>query len=91
MADSKGYKRKSHEHRKDLGGEHKLGDIGQIILLVVFITGLLADEFMLHFSVFSIQFIPFYLRVFISLPFFVFSFFLLDLDSKLSLVKKGRI
>lgn len=76
MAESKGYKRKTHEHRKDLGGEHKLGDIGQIILLVFFITGILADKFILHCSVFSIQFLPFYLRVLISLPFFVFSFYL---------------
>lgn len=76
MAESKGYKRKTHEHRKDLGGEHKLGDIGQIILLVFFITGILADKFILHCSVFSIQFLPSYLRVLISLPFFVFSFYL---------------
>ena len=76
MAERKGYKRKTHEHRKDLGGEHKLSDTGQIILLVFFITGILADKFILHCSVFSIQFFPFYLRALISLPFFVFSFFL---------------
>jgi hypothetical protein len=50
MAERKGYKRKTHEHREDLAGEHKLGDIGQIILLIVFIIGLLADKFVLHFS-----------------------------------------
>lgn len=76
MAESKGYKRKTHEHRKDLGGEHKLGDIGQIMLLVFFITGIVADKFILHFSLPLVQFFPFYLRVLISLPFFVFSFYL---------------
>jgi len=76
MAERKGYKRKTHEYREDLAGEHKLGDIGQIILLIVFIIGLLADKFILHCSVFSIEFIPFYLRVLIALPFFVFSFYL---------------
>ena len=76
MAERKGYKRKTHEHREDLAGEHKLGDIGQIILLIVFIIGLLADKFILHCSVFLIEFIPFYLRVLIALPFFVFSSYL---------------
>jgi protein-S-isoprenylcysteine O-methyltransferase Ste14 len=76
MAERKGYKRKTHEHRKDLVGEHKLGDIGQIILLIVFIIGLLADKFVLHFSFPLVQFLPSYLRVLIALPFFVFSFYL---------------
>ncbi|MGB3477524.1 MAG: methyltransferase, partial [bacterium] len=76
MAESKGYKRKTHEHRKDLAGEHKVSDTGQIILLIVFMAGLLADKFVLHFSLPLVQFLPFYLRVLISLPFFVFSFYL---------------
>lgn len=76
MAERKGYRRKTHEHRKDLAGEHKLGDIGQIILLIVFIIGLLADKFVLHFSLPLVQFLPSYLRVLIVLPFFVFSSYL---------------
>lgn len=76
MVERKGYKRKTHEQREDLAGEHKLGDIGQIILLVVFIIGLLADKFVLHFSLPLVQFLPSYLRVLIALPFFVFSFYL---------------
>ncbi len=76
MVERKGYKRKTHEHRKDLAGEHELGDIGQIILLIVFIVGLLADKFVLHFSLPLVQSIPFYLRVLIALPFFVFSCYL---------------
>lgn len=76
MAERKGYKRKTHEHREDLAGEHKLGDIGQIILLIVFIIGLLADKFVLHFSLPLVQFLPSYLRVLIALPFFVLSFYL---------------
>lgn len=76
MAERKGYKRKTHEHRKDLAGEHKFGDAGQLILLVVFVTGLLVDKLVLHFSFSLAHFLPFYVRVLISLPFFVFSFFL---------------
>ncbi len=82
MAERKGYKRKTHEHRKDLAGEHKLGDIGQIILLIVFIIGLLVDKFVLHFSLPLVQFLPSYLRVLIALPFFVFSFYLASFGLK---------
>ena len=74
MGERKGYKQKSYEHRKDLAGEHKVSDIGQIILLIFFITGLLVDKLILHFSVFSAELFPFYLRIIFSLPFFIFSF-----------------
>ena len=30
MNERKGYKRKEHEDRKDLAGEHSVGNIGQI-------------------------------------------------------------
>lgn len=73
MNERKGYKRKAHEHRKDLAGEHSLSDIGQIILLILFLTGLLIDKRILHFSP---QLFPFYLRILFSLPFLILSFLL---------------
>ena len=76
MNERKGYKRKVYEHRKDLAGEHSISDIGQIILLILFITGLLIDKLLLHFSMFLAQLYPFYLRILFSLPFFIFSFLL---------------
>ena len=76
MNERKGYKRKVYEHREDIAGEHSISDIGQIILLVLFITGLLIDKFALHFSMFLAQLYPFYLRILFSLPFFIFSFLL---------------
>jgi len=45
-----GYKRKSHEHRKDLAGENKWGDMGQIIFLIIFIIGMVSDLFLLKLS-----------------------------------------
>ncbi len=50
MKERKGYKRKGHEDRKDLAGEHSVGDIGQILLLILFIAGWLVDKDILHFS-----------------------------------------
>ena len=41
---NKGHKRKSHEHRKDLVGEHRWGDTGQIILLVIFFIFLIFNR-----------------------------------------------
>ncbi|KAF5415634.1 MAG: hypothetical protein C5S38_03815 [Candidatus Methanophagaceae archaeon] len=75
MKERKGYKRKGHEDRKDLAGEHSIGDIGQIILLILFIAGWLVDIYILHFSVFFTQTVSIYLRVLLSLPVFFLAFF----------------
>lgn len=76
MNERKGYKRKAFKQREDLAGEHSTSDIGQILLLILFISGLLVDRFILHFSDFLTQIIPIYPRVILSLPFFVLSFIL---------------
>jgi protein-S-isoprenylcysteine O-methyltransferase Ste14 len=41
---------RQHEHRADLAGEHRLGDIGQIVGLVVFLAVWISDTFVLHYS-----------------------------------------
>ena len=76
MNERKGYKRKGHEDRKDLAGEHSVGDIGQIILLILFIAGWLVDKDILHFSVLFTPTVSIYIRVLFSLPFFILSFIL---------------
>jgi protein-S-isoprenylcysteine O-methyltransferase Ste14 len=76
MTERKGYKWKKHEARKDLAGEHALGDLGQIILFILFLSGLLVDSFILHFSVFFTQSVSIYLRLFFSIPVFILSFIL---------------
>ncbi len=67
---------KTHEHRKDLAGEHRLGDTGQIILLILFIAGLLIDKLIIHTSILHPQSFPSHLRMLISLPFFISSLLL---------------
>ena len=67
---------KPHKHRKDLAGEHPAGDAGQILLIILFTAGLLIDKFILHTSILPPQSFPLYLRILISLPFFILSLIL---------------
>ena len=60
---TKGHKRKSHEHRADLAGEYKWGDTGQIVLLVFFIVGMVADVVFLHSSGDLPEIVPWYVRL----------------------------
>jgi protein-S-isoprenylcysteine O-methyltransferase Ste14 len=43
-------------------GEHPLGHVGQIICLVVFLPFWILDSFVLRFSTFLTQYVPFYIR-----------------------------
>jgi len=43
--------RKTHENREDLVGEHMLSDLGQIILLLIFLIVWIADSFFVHYSI----------------------------------------
>jgi len=75
MKERRGYKRKGHEDRNDLAGEHSVGDIGQLLLLILFIAGWLVDKDILHFSVFFTPTVSIYLRVLLSLPVFFLALF----------------
>ena len=68
---NKGHKRKSHEHRKDLVGEHRWGDTGQIILLVIFFIFLIFDLFVLKTSDSWQELVPWYLRIIVFIPLFI--------------------
>jgi len=63
-----GHKRSSHEHRKDLAGEYKYGDTGQIVLLIVFVIGMLLDLFLLKLSGSWQELFPWYLRIVLFIP-----------------------
>jgi len=67
----KSHVRKSYEHRNDLAGEFKWGDIGQIIFLFVFVIGLISDLLLFNFSNFIQNFFPWYFQIII----FLFLFF----------------
>jgi len=73
MKNEKGYLRKSHQHRGDLTGEHALSDIGQLILLVIFLVVWVADSFVFKYSTFLTQYVSNYIRVPIALIILVIS------------------
>jgi len=66
-----GHKRKSHEHRKDLVGEHKWGDIGQIIFLTIFVIGIATDLFLFKLSAPWQEEFLWYFRIIIFIPLFL--------------------
>jgi len=67
MKNEKGHLRKSHQHRSDLTGEHAFSDIGQVILLIIFLIIWIADSFVFEYSTFLTQYISNYIRVPIAL------------------------
>jgi protein-S-isoprenylcysteine O-methyltransferase Ste14 len=70
---AKGHKRKSHEHRKDLAGEHRWSDIGQIVLLIIFIIGMISDLFLIKISDPWQETVPWYFRIVVFIPLFLLS------------------
>jgi protein-S-isoprenylcysteine O-methyltransferase Ste14 len=67
----KGYKRKSYEHRKDLAGEYRWGDIFQLIFVAIFLIGMTLDLLFFNFSSSWQNIFPWYYRVIV----FIFIFF----------------
>ena len=65
---NKGHKRHSHEHRKDLAGEYRWGDTGQLVFLIVFIIGMTSDLFLLKVSDSWQDAFPWYFRIVVFLP-----------------------
>ena len=63
-----GHKRRDHEHRKDLAGEYRWGDTGQLLLLLVFIIGMIADVFLVKISNSWQDTVPWYYRIVIFIP-----------------------
>jgi protein-S-isoprenylcysteine O-methyltransferase Ste14 len=45
------FDRERHAGREDLAGEHKIGDLGQLILLLIFLGVWITDTFFLKFSI----------------------------------------
>lgn len=73
---SEGYKRQSHEHRKDLAGEHRWSDTGQMIFIVIFIIGMIIDFFFLKINESWRNLFPWYYRIIVFLlVFFTAGFF----------------
>lgn len=62
-------RQRGHENRDDLAGEHPLGDAGQLILLVLFLTVWVFDSFILRISVFLAQDVALLIRIPLGLAF----------------------
>jgi len=73
MKNEKGHLRKSYQHRSDLTGEHAFSDIGQLILLVIFLVVWITDSFVFKYSTFLTQYVSNYIRVPIALIVLVIS------------------
>lgn len=54
---------KKHEGRPDLTGEHPIGDVGQIVLFLLFLAVWIADSFFLGYTDFLAASVPLYVRL----------------------------
>ena len=68
-----GDKQKRHSNRKDLIGEHGYGDLGQMLLLIIFLIVWISDSFFLEYSTLSLDAIPNILRLIYGLPILLIS------------------
>lgn len=68
--------KKTHRHRDDLSGEHKIGDAGQAILAVIFIGVWIADTFFLKYTTMFSQYIPDYVKIPVAVILFALSGYL---------------
>ena len=66
----------SQRNRPDLIGEHRLGDAGQLILLVLFLVIWVLDSFVLSYSTRMINIIPWYIRYPLAIAVMVFAGYL---------------
>jgi protein-S-isoprenylcysteine O-methyltransferase Ste14 len=60
-----------HHGREDLAGEHRWGDAGQLILLLVFLGIWIADSFFLHWTTSPARYVPVWVRLPAALAVFV--------------------
>lgn len=54
---------RKHDDREDLAGEHIFSDLGQLILLVIFLISWIADSFFFKYSIFLNSYFPLYLKL----------------------------
>jgi protein-S-isoprenylcysteine O-methyltransferase Ste14 len=76
MEEKKGHHHGRHAGREDLTGEHRFGDMIQLIFLVIFMVLWILDSFILKFSTFSTGSIPGFIRWPVGIILLVFAFYL---------------
>jgi len=57
------FDRERHAHRDDLAGEHKIGDLGQLIFLLIFLGVWITDTSFLRFSIILANSISLIIRI----------------------------
>jgi protein-S-isoprenylcysteine O-methyltransferase Ste14 len=76
MNKEKVHKRKNYEKRVDLAGENAWGDLGQLILFIVFIVGIILDLVFLRVGQSFVEPVPLFLRIIVALPILIISGYL---------------
>lgn len=76
MNKEKSHKRKSYEKRVDIAGENAWGDLGQLILFIVFIVGIILDLVFLRVGQSFGESVPLLLRIIVALPVLIISGYL---------------
>jgi protein-S-isoprenylcysteine O-methyltransferase Ste14 len=76
LAEKNASSTRKHEERDDLAGEYIWGDLGQIILLLIFLTVWVLDSFVFKFSTFLSSYVPIYIKIVLATFFFFVSGFL---------------
>ena len=71
-----GFMQERHKDRPDLIGEHTFGDLGQLILLIIFLVVWILDSFIFKYSTQFLKIIPIYINIPIAVIVLIFSFFL---------------
>lgn len=54
---------RKHSGYPHLTGEHKYGDLGQVILLIIYLGVWITDSLIFHYSTFLIEIVPDYIRI----------------------------
>ena len=63
MERAKKMRYRDHHRREDLGGEHAAGDLGQLILLMIFLAVWISDTFFTHKSIWLTDRLPAAIRL----------------------------
>ena len=65
--------RERHKNRDDLIGEHTFGDMGQVILFIIFLAVWITDSFFLHYSDFLSRYVAPYIKLPVAIIIFLIS------------------
>ena len=83
MNKEKVLKRKNYEKRVDLAGGHTCGNLGQLILFIVFIVGIILDLVFLRVGQSFVEPVPLFLRIIVALPVLIISGYLVQSGLKI--------